>query len=114
RKCAATVTTHAAIAINDDFAPGQAGVAMGTADHETAGGIDVIVGLAVHHVRGHHGVDDVLLDIRPELLGGDVVIVLRGEHHSIDAPRLAVHVLDADLALPIGTKVGQLAFAAIP
>ena len=37
---AAAVPAHAAVAVHDDFAAGQAGVALRPADHETAGGID--------------------------------------------------------------------------
>ena len=37
---AAAVTAHAAVAIDDDLAAGQAGVALRTADHETAGRVD--------------------------------------------------------------------------
>ena len=37
---AAAVPAHAAIGIDDDFAAGQAGVALRAADHETAGRID--------------------------------------------------------------------------
>ncbi len=34
---AAAVPAHAAVAVDDDLAAGQAGVALRTADHETAG-----------------------------------------------------------------------------
>ena len=40
------------------------------------------------------------------------VIVLGGNHHGIDALGLAVHVLDADLALAVRTQVVQRARAA--
>ena len=38
--------------------------------------------------------------------------MLRRKHHGVDALGLAVHVLDADLALGVGTQVSELAIAA--
>ena len=61
---------------------------------------------------GNHGVDDVLLHVRAQFFGGDVVVVLRGDDHGVDALGLAVHVLDADLALAVGTQEVELAVAA--
>ena len=42
---AAAVPAHAAVAVHDDFAPGQTGVALRSADHETAGRIDEELGV---------------------------------------------------------------------
>ena len=39
-ECAAAMASHAAVTINDNFAAGQAGVALRPADDETAGWID--------------------------------------------------------------------------
>src|SRR5438046_219892 len=39
-KCAAAVASHAAVAIDNNLAAGQTGVALRSADHEIAGGID--------------------------------------------------------------------------
>ncbi len=47
---AAAVTAHAAVGIDDDFASGEAGIAVRTADDEAAGGIDVELGVGIHHV----------------------------------------------------------------
>src|SRR5699024_1178248 len=38
---AAAVTGHAPVGVDDDLAAGQAGVPLGPADHEAAGGVDV-------------------------------------------------------------------------
>ena len=48
-KCAAAVTTHAAVAIDDDLAAGETGVALRSADDEAAGRIDEEFGRAVDH-----------------------------------------------------------------
>ena len=46
---AAAVPAHAAVAVHDDFAPGQPGVALRPADDETAGGVDEKLRLLVEH-----------------------------------------------------------------
>ena len=109
---AAAVPAHAAVGVHDDLAAGEAGVAVRSADDEAAGGIDVILGSGIHHVRGDHRIDDVLLHVRAELFGRDVVVVLRRDHHGVDALGLAVHVLHADLALAVGPQIAELAEAA--
>ena len=53
-----------------------------------------------------------LRDLGAQLFGGDVVAVLRGDHDGVDAHRLAVHVLHADLALAVGAEEVELAGAA--
>src|SRR5699024_12767323 len=40
-KCATAVACHAAVGVDDDLAPGQAGITQWTAGDELAGGIDV-------------------------------------------------------------------------
>ena len=52
------MTAVAAVGIDDDLAAGQAGVAHGTADNETAGGIDVDLGVLVEHIGRNDGLDD--------------------------------------------------------
>ena len=65
----------------------------------------------IHHVGGDHGIDDVLLDLGAQLFGGNLVVVLGGNHDGVDALGLAVDVLDADLALAVGTQEIELAGA---
>ncbi len=109
RKCAAAVTAHAAVGIDDDLAAGEAGVPVGSADDETASGIDVVFGFAVHHVGGDDGIDDVLANVFAELFGGDIFAVLRGDDNGVDADGLVVHVFHGNLALAIGAEIGKLA-----
>src|ERR1035437_7668234 len=44
---AAAVASHAAVRVHDDLASGQTGIAHGSADHKTPGGIDVVLGVFV-------------------------------------------------------------------
>ena len=72
--------------------PVKSGVAVRSADDETAGRIHVILGVRIHQISANHRVDDELLHIGAELFGGDIVVMLRGEHHGVDAHRLAADV----------------------
>src|SRR5205809_5492618 len=50
---AAAVGAAAAVGIDDDFAAGQSRVAVGAADDELSGGVDVENDVVVPHVFGH-------------------------------------------------------------
>ena len=52
RESAAAVRGRAAIGVDDDLAPGEAGVAVGAADLEAAGRVDVIDGLVAEQLGG--------------------------------------------------------------
>src|SRR5271170_1309956 len=101
------MAAHAAVGIDYDFAAGEPGVAVWSADYESASGVDVIFGGGIHHVRGHHGVDDVFLHLKAQIFGGDLVVVLRGYHDGFDALGLAIDVFDTDLAFAVGTQEVQ-------
>src|SRR5690606_33176548 len=70
---AAAVAGHTAVGVHDDLAAGEAGVALGAAEHEAAGGVDV--GGDVLDVQAQrrevleHGGDDDLRDRGRELRG---------------------------------------------
>jgi hypothetical protein len=70
-KAPAAVATAPAVGVDDDLATRQPGVAVGPADLELAGGVDVDDRLAVPQLLGHaglnHMLDDLLLELR--LLG---------------------------------------------
>ena len=56
RERATAVTTHSTVGVNNDLTAREPGVAVRSADDETAGRIDVILGLGIHHVlRDHRG-----------------------------------------------------------
>src|SRR5438445_6066484 len=94
----------AAIGVDDDLATRQSGVAHRTADHEAAGGIDV-----VFHARRvvepfrHHGLDDFLHDVALDLLVPHVGAVLRRDNHGVDSHRFYVLVFHGHLSFSIGT-----------
>src|SRR5260370_40058655 len=98
------MTAHAAVGVDNNFAASESGIAMGSADYESAGGVDVVLGGGVHHVGGNYWIDDVLLYLSAKLFGGNMIVVLRGDDHGVDAFRFAVGVLDAHLAFSIRTE----------
>ena len=75
-------------------------------------GLMWILGVGIDHVRGQHRIDDVLLHFGAQGFGGNVVVMLRRNHHGVDASGLAVDIFDADLALAVGTQKLELAGAA--
>ncbi len=92
---------RAAIGIDDDLAAGETGVAVGAADIELAGWIDVPDGLAVDPLLrqrlAHIGLDDLAHLRRAQIL--DQMLV---RHHDLaHADRLAVLILHGDLALGV-------------
>src|SRR5580704_13724488 len=101
--------SHAAIGIDNDFSARQPGISMRSADYEPAGGIDVELRGGVHQVGGDHGVDDVLLYLGAKLLSRNLVIMLGGDHHGLNALGLVTRVFHANLALSIGPQEIELA-----
>src|SRR5699024_1260693 len=107
------VPGHPAVGVDDDLAARQPGVALGAAEHEAAGGVDV--GGDVRGVQAQllevleHGGDDDLRDRGGELAEEvHLLAVLRGDHDRVDAAGHAVLVVaDRDLGLAVGPQVGQ-------
>src|ERR1019366_4675363 len=82
---AAAVTAHAAVSVHDDLAAGETGIAVRTTHHEAARGVDVVLGLRVHHVRRDDRIDDVLLHFAAQVFGGNIGAMLRRNDHRLDA-----------------------------
>ena len=96
----------AAVGVHDDLPPGEAGVPLRTAHHETACGVYIDLGVVVHEAGGDggtdHQVDHVLADLRQLHLGP----MLGGHHHRVNAQGLVILViLHGDLGLAVGTQI---------
>ena len=67
----------------------------------------VVDGLVVEKVGGNDLLDNLLLDVLAELLGGDIVRVLCGNDHGVHTQRndgaAVLGVLNGDLGLGIGS-----------
>ena len=95
----------AAVCVDDDLAAGQTGVTLGSADDEKTGRLDVVDGLVVEELGGDDLLDDLLLDLLAQLLGGDVLAVLGRHDNGVDAlgdhGAAVVCVLNSDLGLGV-------------
>ena len=61
----------------------------------------------VHHPGGQER-EEVLAHVLLDLVPRDPFVVLRGDHHGVDAPRaVVVAVLHRDLALAVGAQVRE-------
>ena len=84
-------------------------VAVGTADEELAGRVDVPDGVLADPAGGQR-LADVRLDDVAHLLRGEILDdVLVGDDDLRHADRLAVFVAHGDLALGVGTELGGVA-----
>src|SRR6266446_9215039 len=101
---ATAVTAHAAVAINDDFAASETGVALRSADDETTGWVDEVNGLLVEHLNRQDFLDHFFDNKIANLAVLHVSAVLSGNDDVCDTNRLAVLVLDRDLALGVGAE----------
>jgi len=106
---AAAVAPAPAVGVHDDLAPGEAAVAVGAADLEAAGGVDVELDVVLPPVA-QHGLEDMLDDFLAEgvLPVVPCFVVLRAHDERAHARGLAgggvVGVLDGDLALGVGAQ----------
>ncbi|GJE70868.1 hypothetical protein CHKEEEPN_2410 [Methylorubrum podarium] len=100
---------RAAVGVDDDLAAGEAGVAVGTADHELAGRVDVPDGALVDPAL-RQGLEDVGLDDGAHVGRVEGLVEVLGREHDLrHLDRAAVGVAHGDLALGVGTELGRVA-----
>ena len=99
------MATPAAVSVHDDFAARQAAVTNRSANHEAAGGVDVVNGLAVHKLVGQQWAHHLLKYFAAQAIVVGVSVVLGRDHHGCNARRLFVPVLHAYLRLGVGPEV---------
>ena len=80
---------------------------------EDSGHTHVVDGLVVKVLGGNDLLDNLLLDLLPQLLSGNVLAVLGGHNNGVNAEGLdgttIMGVLDSDLGLGVGPQPGDLA-----
>ena len=74
------------------FRPVRPESAAGPPLTKAAGGVYVILCVLIQHVRGDHGLGHLLDHILPDLLQGDIGVVLGGDDHCIHPDRAVVLV----------------------
>src|SRR5690606_30381558 len=101
---AAAMRRRAPVGIDDDLAARQAGVAVGPADLEASGRVDVVLGLLAQQLGRDHVGDD-LLHVGVELGLLLALVITRGVLGRDDDRRrrhgLAAFIAQGDLALRI-------------
>lgn len=129
-----TVGTPATVGIDNDLSAGQTSITLGATNDEEARGLDldqksvmstytiviiatyVVDGLVIEVLSGNDLLDDLLLDLLSELLGGDILRVLSRNDDGVNAlgndGAVIVAVLNGDLGLGIGSEPGEGAIAA--
>jgi len=97
------VGAHATVGVHDDFSAGDARIGLRAADHEDAGGVDVILDVVARIllVLLEDGLDDVLLDDLGHRLMGQARGMLSRDDDGVDALRAAILVNDRDLTLHV-------------
>ena len=68
--------------------------------------------LCIQQFRRKRSLDHILENAVPDGVLGDVLIVLGGDDHRVDAPHLVAVEFDGDLGLPVRAQPGQLAVLA--
>ena len=101
------MAASAAVRVDDDLSAREAGIPRGAADLKPAGRVDVILRIRVQILPGNDALDDVSLQILSQLFGGDIVRVLGGKHHRVDAGGHAVAVFHRDLPLAVRAQIGK-------
>ena len=97
---------RAAIGIHNNLAPGQPGIAIGTADHEFARRIDPPLGVCGDPAIGQNFANIGFDDSADVIAGLAVIGVLGGQHDRGHTHRLATFVTHGKLRFRIGAQRG--------
>ena len=103
------MTCVAAVGVHDDLTAGEAGVALGAADHKAAGGVDIVLGVLVQQLGGDGGLDDLFHHVGTQLVHAHALAVLAGDDHGVHTHGLVLVVLHGDLALAVRAQIAHLA-----
>src|SRR5262245_17442638 len=109
---AAAVPTPAAVAIDNDFSAGEAGVAVWPAHNKVARRVNVVLNFAADQLARELGRDDVLNHVLANLRLRYFRGMLRADDDRIDSHGAVTIVLDCDLALAVGPQPIDLALLA--
>ena len=111
RERAAAVRGCATVGVDDDLAPGQAAIALRTADDETARRVDEEFGLGQPFAR-QDGLDDFFDDGFFDLLVRDFRRMLGRQHDRVHADGTAIDVAQGHLRFRVRTQPWQTAILA--
>ena len=109
-----TVGSPTTVSVNNDLSASETGVTLRATDNESAGRLDVVDGSVVEEVLGDDGLDDLLEDLGSEVLGRDLLGVLRRDDDGVnsegdDGTVGLLLVLNGDLGLGVGSEPAERA-----
>ena len=99
------MTSHTTVGIYDDFATGQASIALRTTNYETTSGIDVVFSVFVQHFCRNYSVDNVFDDVFTNLSVFNFRSMLGRNYDSIDTNRFTVNIFNSYLSFAVRTEV---------
>ena len=105
---ATPVLVTAAVGVDENLASGQAGVGFRASLHKAPGGVDVVLGVLVHHAVRDDLTDNEFAQIPLQGFIADLRVMLGSQGDAVDAGGHAVLVFDGDLRLAVRTQVRQL------
>ncbi|CAI8949995.1 NAD-specific glutamate dehydrogenase [Pseudomonas sp. IT-P12] len=108
-ECAATVTGHAAVAVDDDLAAGQATVAHRATDDELASRVNVELGVLGQQLGRQYVLDDQLHHAFAQVVVRHVRVVLGRQYNGVDTHHLAAFVTAGHLRLGVRAQPRQQA-----
>ncbi|URD87558.1 putative plant SNARE [Musa troglodytarum] len=110
RERTTTVSTPTAVRVNDDLAASQPSITMRSTDDEAPGWVKMEDCLLIEVFLRDDRLDDVLLEVRSNLIVGDGLIMLGGDQHGMDTDgnhgAMVIVVLDRNLGFPIRPQPG--------
>merc|ERR1719221_1639134 len=95
----------ASVGVDNDLPSSQTSITHGSSNHEVAAGVDVVLGLGGNVLLGDGGQHNLLHDVLPQSLQGDLLRVLGGDDNSVDPGGDASSVLEVVLAGDLGLGV---------
>ena len=99
------MTGVSAVGVNDNLSAGKTGIACGSANDKSAGGVYVDLSLGIHKLSRNDGLDNELDHILADLGELNVSRVLSGDYYGVNANGFAVVVLNRHLSLSVGTEI---------
>ena len=101
--------SHAAVGVDNNFAPSEPGIAHRPANHEPSRGIDVIFRVRIEKIGWNDCLDYMLQNVRAKLVIADRLGMLRRNNDRIHAHRLLIRIVfNCNLGFSIRTEVGKL------
>ncbi len=108
------MATHSTVGVNDDLAPSQPSIAHGSADNKSTGGVNIDFGLVVDQFCRDGWCDHVFDNVSADAFVAqyntfEFIRMLTGYNNRMDANRLAIFILDSNLAFTIRIHPGKSA-----